>query len=84
MTEETPPSSPVGSILGVLIFILVIVEVVVFLFMGGSSVAAEPTPIFGDFFPAVTILVLIILGFIFFFSIEKTQKRTENVGKSNT
>lgn len=83
MTEETPRSSPVAGIPGVLVFILVMVEIAVFLFMGGSSVAAEPNPIL-DFFPGVVILVIIALGIIFFFSIERTQKRSKNVGKSNT
>jgi len=85
MTEEkTTGTSPVASILGVLVFIFVIVEVVIFLFMGGSSVATEPSPIFGDFFPLVTILVIIVLGIVFFLSIEKAQKRAENVRRSNT
>jgi heme/copper-type cytochrome/quinol oxidase subunit 4 len=84
MTEEEPRSSPLPPIIGVLVFIFIIVEFVVFIFMGGSSVATEPNPIFGDFFPAITILVIIVLGIIFFLSIEKTQKRNENVGKPNT
>ena len=82
--ENVGRSPPVTSILSVLVLIFVIVEVVIFLFMGGSSVATEPNPIFGEFFPLVTIWVIVVLGIIFFFSIEKTQKRTENVRRTNT
>jgi heme/copper-type cytochrome/quinol oxidase subunit 4 len=85
MTEENESrTSPATSILSVLVLIFTIVEVVIFLFIGGSSVATEPNPIFGNLFPLVTILVIVVLGIIFFLGIEKVQKRNENVRRSNT
>jgi hypothetical protein len=82
--ENTPMKSLLGSILGTIVFIFVIIEVVIFLLMGGSSVATEPTPIFGNYFSIVVILVIVAIAVFFVGIAKRSEKRAENVRESNS
>jgi hypothetical protein len=76
VTEKNEPSSSgITSFLGICALIFAIIMVAILLTMGWSSVATEPNPIFGNDFPLVMLLLIVVLSIVFFLGIEVAQRR---------
>ena len=80
--DSEPLSKGVQNLLGIIIIVHIIILIITLPFMGFSSLATEPNPIFGKFFSAWVLLILIVIGISFFISSEKIQKRDKNGSKT--
>jgi len=84
--EESPPSQEkwreTYHPLSILVIFATVIFIILAIFMGGSSVATEPNPILGDYFPHVVTLIVLIGGIIFT-TISSKIRGQENATKTH-